>query len=124
MRPLIMCERTLELDICAEVLSLIRSLPNSQAAFWIGMKQDQEARNGLDELISNLPAGLPLALQFKAPKSRQPNQVPHRLTVNGRQNGNLLRLAARRPDALCGGGHALPSFSAGRQGEWTAHYGG
>jgi hypothetical protein len=100
MCPLIVSEKTLELNICAEMLGLIRSLPNCQAAFWIGMKQDQEARNGLDELISNLPAGQHLLLQFKAPWSRPPNTVPYKFTISDRQNGNLLRLAARRPDAV------------------------
>lgn len=100
MSPLIVSEKTLELNICAEILSLIRSSPNCRAAFWIGMKQDQEARNGLDELISKLPNGMHLALQFKAPRSRPPNQMPYRFTINDRQNGNLLRLATRRPDAV------------------------
>lgn len=100
MPPLIVSEKTLELNVCAEILSLIRALPNCQAAFWIGMKQDQEARNGLDELISNLPAGMHLALQFKAPRSRPPNQTPYRFAINDRQNNNLLQLATRRPDAV------------------------
>jgi len=99
MSPLLVSEKTLELNICAEILSLIRSLSGCHGAFWIGMKQDQEAKNGLDELISNLPAGMHLALQFKAPRSRSPNHVPYRFTINDRQNDNLLRLATGRPDA-------------------------
>lgn len=93
-------EKTLELNICAEILSLIRSLPGCQKAFWIGMKQDQEARLGLDELISNVPAGMHLALQFKAPRSRPPNQIPYRYAINDRQNSNLLTLATHRPQAV------------------------
>jgi len=64
------------------------------------MKQDQEARNGLDELISNLPAGMHLALQFKSPRARPPNQMPYKFTINDKQNSNLLRLATHRPDAV------------------------
>lgn len=100
MSPLIVSEKTLELNICAEILSLIRSLPNCHAAFWIGMKQDQEARNGLDELISNLPDGMHLALQFKSPRSRPSNQMPYKFTINDKQNSSLLRLATHRPDAV------------------------
>lgn len=100
MPPLIVSEKTLELNICAELLGLLRSLPHCHAAFWIGMKQDQEARNGLDELITNLPAGMHLALQFKSPRSRPRDQMPYRFATNDKQNSSLLRLSARRPDAV------------------------
>jgi len=98
--PLIVSEKTLELNICAEILGFIRSLPQCKKAFWIGMKQDQEAKNGIDELISNVPNGMHLALQFKAPLSRPPNQIPYRYTINDKQNSNLLRLARNRPNAV------------------------
>ena len=93
-------EKTLELNICAEVLQVIRQIPGCGGAFWIGMKQDQEARLGLDELIHNLPTGMHLALQFKAPRSEPREQIPYRFTINDRQNNNLLRLASNRPDAV------------------------
>jgi len=64
---LIVSEKTLELNIGAEILQLIRQKHGCHCAFWIGMKQDQEAGNGIDELISNVPSGMHLALQFKAP---------------------------------------------------------
>lgn len=100
MSPLRVSEKTLELNICAEVLQVIRQIPNCDGAFWIGMKQDQEARLGLDELIHNIPAGMHLALQFKAPRSEPRDQIPYRFTINDRQNNNLLRLAGNRPDAV------------------------
>lgn len=90
----------MELNICAEVLHFIRQIPGCSGAFWIGMKQDQEARLGIDELIHNLPTGMHLALQFKAPRSEPPNQIPYRFTINDRQNNNLLRLATSRPEAV------------------------
>ena len=83
-----------------EVLQIIRQIPRCDRAFWIGMKQDQEARLGLDELIHNVPAGMHLALQFKAPKSEPRDQIPYRFTINDRQNNNLLRLANSHPDAV------------------------
>lgn len=100
MSPLRVSEKTLELNICAEVLTEIRSYQGCDKAFWIGMKQQQEARNGLDELISHLPAGLHLALQFKAPRSEPRDHIPYRFTINDKQNTNLLRLANRRPEAV------------------------
>ncbi|APV44464.1 hypothetical protein Dform_01130 [Dehalogenimonas formicexedens] len=93
-------EKTLELNISAEILQMVRSWPGCACAFWVGMKQDQEAKNGIDELIQNVPRGFHLALQFKAPKATPPNQIPYRYTINDRQNGNLLRLAINRPNAV------------------------
>lgn len=100
MSPLRVSEKTLELNICAEILASIRSLPGCSGAFWIGMKQQQEARNGIDELIQNIPNGMHLALQFKAPRSEPRDQIPYRFTINDRQNKNLLRLASRHPNAV------------------------
>ena len=60
MSPLRVSEKTLELNICAEILQNIRQIRGCDRAFWIGMKQDQEAGLGLDELINNVPAGMHL----------------------------------------------------------------
>lgn len=100
MSPLRVSEKTLELNICAEILASIRLLPGCSGAFWIGMKQQQEARNGIDELIQNIPNGMHLALQFKAPRSEPRNQIPYRFTINDRQNDNLLRLAVNHSEAV------------------------
>lgn len=100
MSPLRVSEKTLELNICAEVLYVIRQIPGCHGAFWIGMKQQQEARLGIDELIRNIPAGMHLALQFKAPRSEPRDQIPYRFTINDKQNNNLLRLASSRPEAV------------------------
>jgi hypothetical protein len=91
-------EKTLELNVCAEVLQKIRSYPGCKKAFWIGMKQNQETKNGIDELIANVPSGMHLALQFKAPWSEY--QTPYRFTINDKQKNNLLRLAHNRPKAV------------------------
>lgn len=100
MSPLRVSEKTLELNICAEVLYVIRQIPGCHGGFWIGMKQQQEARLGIDELIRNIPAGMHLALQFKAPRSEPRDQIPYRFTINDKQNNNLLRLASSRPEAV------------------------
>jgi hypothetical protein len=108
MCPLIVSEKTLELNIGAEILQLIRKKPGCSRAFWIGMKQDQEASNGIDELISSVPTGMHLALQFKSPRSLPRNAVPYRFTINDIQNNNLLRLAAIRPNAVF---YVLPHYN-------------
>jgi hypothetical protein len=101
-------EKTLELNICAEVLYRIRQIPGCERAFWIGLKQDQEAKLGIDDLISNIPTGMHLALQFKAPRSQPSNQTPYRFTINDRQNSNLLKLAASRTESVY---YILPHYN-------------
>jgi hypothetical protein len=93
-------EKTLELNIASELLQLIRGMPGCSRAFWIGLKQDQKARVGIDELIQNVPRGYHLALQFKSPKPTPQNSSPYRFTINDRQNNNFLRLANTRPNAV------------------------
>lgn len=93
-------EKTLEVNICSELLNLIRRIPGCNGAFWIGMKQKQEALNGIDELIHNVPAGLHLALQFKAPRPWPPDGKPFYFTINERQHSHLHRLATVRPSAV------------------------
>ncbi len=108
MSQLRVSEKTLELNICAEVLEVIRRSPGCAGAFWIGMKQDQEAKLGLDELIQNIPAGMHLAFQFKAPRPEPRDHIPYRFTISDRQNGNLLRLARNHPDAVY---YMLPHYN-------------
>jgi len=108
MRRLQVSEKTLELNVCAELLYLIRSLQGCQQTFWFGMKQDQEFRNGIDELMLNMPEGRHLALQFKAPWGTRPNQSPYRFTINDRQNRNLLRLSYNKPDSVF---YILPHYN-------------
>jgi len=101
-------EKTLELNITAELLQIIRSVPGCENAFWMGMKQNQEAKLGIDELIRNVPSGFHLALQFKSPKPLPKNSLPYRFTINDRQNNNLLRLARMKPDAVY---YILPHYN-------------
>ncbi len=100
MRRVLVSEKTLEVNICSELLGRIRDLPGCRRAFWISMKQRQEALNGIDELIHNVRTGVHLALQFKAPRSWPPNGKPFYFTINERQHGHLHRLATTRPKAV------------------------
>src|SRR2546423_635487 len=100
MPRLLVSEKTLELNICAWVLSTLRGQPGCERAFWIGLKQRQEQRYGLDELVSALPPGRHLGLQFKAPRRLPPNSEPYRYPINARQNEALLRLSAMGSDSV------------------------
>ena len=92
-------EKTLEINVCAEILADIRARPGCRAAYWIGMKQDQESRNGLDELLRNAP-GFHLMLQFKSPAADPPDTLPYSFGLSGRQLSCLRRLAALHPGAV------------------------
>src|ERR1051325_7771353 len=96
----IVSEKTLELNISAEILQVVRSRPAWASAFWLGMKQFQEAQTGLDEMMRGLPPGRHLALQFKAPWPSKPDTQPYRYSINETQNNRLLDLAARWPNGV------------------------
>lgn len=96
----IVSEKTLELNISSELLGLIRKKSGCKKAFWIGMKQKQEARNGIDELIANVPKGRHLALQFKSPRQNPKNGPGYYLSINDNQNNNLLRLSKNHRDSV------------------------
>lgn len=93
-------EKTLELNVTAEIIQLVRGLPGCDKAFWLGLKQDQEARWGMDEILSNVPRGYHMVLQFKSPKSRPQDTTPYNFTINDKQNDNLLKLARSRSNAV------------------------
>lgn len=93
-------EKTLELNITTEIINLFRSLPNCKKAIWMGMKQKQEARIGIDELILNVPKGVHLALQFKSPRGKPKDGPDYKFSINDNQNNNLLRLARNKPESV------------------------
>jgi hypothetical protein len=86
-------EKTLEINISAELLAIIRQWPGCENSYWLGMKQWEEADSGLDELLENGPAGSYLGIQFKAPWASRPDTNPYRYTLNELQQENLLNLA-------------------------------
>lgn len=105
----IVSEKTLELNVAAEIVQTIRGAPGCEAAFWIGMKQHQKALNGIDEVLSNLPSAKHLALQFKAPRARPPDTAPYVFAINEHQHSPLCRLAASRPNAVF---YVLPHYNS------------
>jgi hypothetical protein len=108
MRRKIVSEKTLELNLCATMLAAIRSWPGCGDAFWIGMKQYQEARSGIDELLANMPSAHHLALQFKAPSSQHLDSEPYVFGLGEDQNARLQRLAESRPGAVY---YVLPHYN-------------
>jgi hypothetical protein len=102
-------EKTLELNVSAEILDWVRTWNGGADAFWIGMKQYQEARHGLDEVLADMPNGLHLALQFMSPRTRPRDTEPYRCSINDRQNNRLVALARGRPSAVF---YVFPNFNS------------
>lgn len=93
-------EKTLELNITAEILPRVRALQGCQSAFWTGMKQAQEAVLGFDEMISNTSGAVFLYLQFKAPYAQNPAPGDYQFSINSAQHARLVALAAGKPDSV------------------------
>lgn len=93
-------EKTLEMNINAEILAWIRRLRGCEQAFIVGMKQSQEARNGIDSLLSNVPKGRHLLLQYKAPHALPAGGNPYKFSLSARQYANLARMASLKPRAV------------------------
>ena len=103
-------EKTLELNVCAELLQHIRTWRGCEAAVWFGLTQRQERERGLDELICNAP-GLALMLQFKSPWARSSAIYPYRFSINQAQHKALEKLSRNYPEAVY---YVLPLYN-----KWT-----
>ena len=93
-------EKSLELNVCAEMLQHIRTWPGCGRALWLGLTQRQERRTGLDELIKNVGPGNSLMLQFKAPWSSSRVDNLYKFSINERQHEALEQLSGRYPEAV------------------------
>ena len=93
-------EKSLELNVCAELLQHIRSWPGCERALWLGLTQAQERRKGLDELIRNVGPGFSLMLQFKAPWPTSRVDDLYKFSINERQHEALEQLAGQHPEAV------------------------
>ncbi len=93
-------EKSLELNVCAELLQHIRSWPGCEKALWLGLTQAQERRKGIDELIRNVGPGFALMLQFKAPWPTSVVDDLYKFSINERQHEALEQLSGKYPDAV------------------------
>ena len=93
-------EKSLELNVCAELLYLIRSWPGCESALWLGLTQAQERRRGIDELIRNVGPGFALMLQFKAPWPTSVVDDLYKFSINERQHEALEQLSGQFPKAV------------------------
>ncbi len=87
-------EKSLELNVCTEMLQSLRTYPPYQKATWVGLTQREERQEGLDAKIQNAP-GVALMLQFKSPwVSSQVDRV-YEFSINKKQHEALERLGCQ-----------------------------
>ncbi len=90
-------EKSLELNVGAELIQCIRTWPNCTKALWYGLTQTQEKDTGLDEFVCNVPHNLLLMLQFKSPRAASSGRSPYIFDINLDQYQTLLSLAVQFP---------------------------
>lgn len=100
-------EKTLELNVCAELLALIRK--RHPKAVWLGLTQLQEQGWGIDEMLRNAGPGFHLMLQFKSPWPTSREDGEYRFSINTQQQMAIMAgPAALSPDSVW---YVLPHFS-------------
>jgi hypothetical protein len=92
-------EKSLELNVGAELLASLRSTPRFAKAYLRGLTQREERQEGVD-FFAQLPSGTRLfAFQFKAPKGKSDSK-PLRYTIVRYQHDLLFQLAAKQPGSV------------------------
>lgn len=109
-------EKSLELNICAEMLSKIRSWRDCDKALWFGLTQKQERREGLDARIRNADS-FSLMLQFKAPWETSREDYLYKFSINERQHVALEQTALSFPRAVY---YVFPLYSTWSKADYHA----
>lgn len=92
-------EKTLELNIGAEILQIIRSQHGCSRAFLRGLTQAEEYAHGVD-FYAELPDSTRVyAFQFKAPKKGS-EMEPYLFTIRNDQHTALYSAASRNPGSV------------------------
>ena len=85
-------EKSLELNVGAELLALLRGPWGMPKAYLRGLTQREESQEGVDFFAQLSPRTRIFAFQFKAPKGRRERE-PYRFTIQSRQHEKLAALA-------------------------------
>ena len=85
-------EKSLELNVGAELLALLRGPWKMPKAYLRGLTQREEHQEGVDFFVQQSPTTRIFAFQFKAPKGRHEGE-PYRFTIQSKQHEKLSELA-------------------------------
>jgi hypothetical protein len=92
-------EKTLELNVGAEILALARTGWGMPKAYLRGLTQAEENREGVDFFLQLDPSTRIIAFQFKAPKGAV-DTVPYRYTLRRKQHELLYQLTQVSPRSV------------------------
>lgn len=92
-------EKSLELNVGAELLDLIRNSWGMQKAYLRGLTQREEDQEGVDFYTELNPSSRLFAFQFKAPRGRR-ESIPYRYMLKREQHTRLRLLARLAPDSV------------------------
>ncbi len=101
-------EKSLELNLCAELLQHIRAWPGCDRALWFGLTQAQERQEGIDARIRSAGPGVSIMLQFKAPWVTSRENSLYKFSVNEQQHEAMEDLAGKSASAVY---YVFPLFS-------------
>ena len=107
-------EKSLELNVGAELLNLLRGPWRMPKAYLRGLTQHEESREGVDFFAQLSPTARIFAFQFKAPRGRDeqvPSDplVPYSFTLVGEQHVHLHALAQAWPAGVF---YVLPFYAS------------
>jgi hypothetical protein len=92
-------EKSLELNVGAELLALVRNSWGAPKAYLRGLTQREEKQEGVDFFVQLDPATRVFAFQFKAPKGSA-DAAPYRYTLRRLQHQLLFNLAKFSPGSV------------------------
>ena len=93
-------EKSLELNVGAELLNVLRRRWGMRKAYLRGLTQREEHDEGVD-FFAEMPSSTRIfAFQFKAPKGRWGDRTPYRFTIQRQQHDKLSALASGWPGGV------------------------
>jgi hypothetical protein len=92
-------EKSLELNVGAEILSIMRGSWSMPKAYLRGLTQREEKQEGVDFFVQLSPTARIFAFQFKAPRGRD-DRNPYRYTLVREQHDLLHMLAGSAPTSV------------------------
>ena len=105
-------EKTLELNVGAEILNYYRIRCGLPKMYLRGLTQQQESVDGVD-FFAKLPSNVRIAaFQFKAPHENANECCPYNFTIQEKQHTNLRKLAKIDKKSVF---YVLPFYSSNRK---------
>ena len=93
-------EKSLELNVGAELLGVLRWRWRMRKAYLHGLTQREERQVGVDFFVELPSSTLIFAFQFKAPKGQWGDRTPYRFTIQRHQHDKLSQLASGWPGSV------------------------